>query len=70
MIISMRRPLPRGRISQASHSLTIQETQKKRLSYNIVITILGRYTETLLVLSSNITSEKLELYRAEFNTPK
>ena len=37
MIISMRRPLP-GEISQASHP-HYQETQKKRLSYNMVITI-------------------------------
>ena len=70
MIISMRRPLPRGEDKPGLTLPHYQETQKKRLSYNIVITILGRYTETLLVLSSNITSEKLELYRAEFNTPK
>ena len=70
MIISMRRPLREGGDKPGLTSPHYQETQKKRLSYNIVITILGRYTETLLVLSSNITSEKLELYRAEFNTPK
>ena len=70
MIISMRRPLREGEDKPASHSSLSRNTEKKRLSYNMVITILGRYTETLLVLSSNITSEKLELYRAEFNTPK
>ena len=40
MIISMRRPLPRGRDKPEPHTPHYQETQKKkRLSYNMVITI-------------------------------
>ena len=38
MIISMRRPLPRGDKPEP-HTPHYQETQKKRLSYNMVITI-------------------------------
>ena len=39
MIISMRRPLPRGEDKPEPHTPHYQETQKKRLSYNMVITI-------------------------------
>ena len=37
MIISMRRPLPRGRDKPEPHTPHYQETQKKRLSYNMVL---------------------------------